>query len=141
MAPELIGTGITYNPASDLYALGCVAYYLLTAHNVFEANSAMSMAVAHATEPPKPPSSRGIELPEALDALILKCLAKRPGERPESACSLSRELAKVPLARQWDNDRAQEWWNGHLPDQAYFDSAKTFISEAPTAIVEPMLSA
>jgi len=141
LAPESITGSDPVDGRSDLYALGCVAYFLLTAHNVFEANSAMSMAVAHATEAPKPPSSRGIELPQALDALILKCLAKRPGERPESACSLARELAKVPLARQWDNDRAQEWWNGHLPNQAHFDSTNTIISEAPTAIVEPMLSA
>jgi serine/threonine-protein kinase len=141
LAPESITGSDPVDGRSDLYAVGCVAYFLLTAHNVFEANSAMSMAVAHATEPPKPPSSRGVQLPEALDALILRCLAKRPGERPESACSLARELAKVPLARRWDNDRARDWWNGHLPDQAQIDVDQTVGSEAPTAIIEPMLSA
>ena len=125
----------------SVWRIAAVAYFLLTGHNVFEANSAMSMAVAHATETPQAPSSRGVAVPEALDALILQCLRKRPSERPHDAYALSQELAKVPLERLWDNERAEAFWTGHLSDKAFVDATRTVHSEAPTAIVEPLMTA
>lgn len=141
LAPEAVTGSDPIDGRSDLYAVGCVAYFLLTGHNVFEANSPMSMAVAHATETPSPPSSRGVPVPRELDALILACLRKRPGERPADAYSLSQKLAQVPLERPWTNERAEAFWTGHLSDKAFLYATKTAISEAPTAIVEPMMSA
>lgn len=141
LAPESVTGSDPVDGRSDLYAVGCVAYFLLTGHNVFEANSPMTMAVAHATETPSPPSSRGVSIPRELDALVLACLRKRPSERPADAYSLSQELAKVPLDSAWSNERAAEFWNGNLSDKAFLQSTKTVISEAPTAIVEPLMSA
>jgi len=141
LAPESVTGSDPVDGRSDLYAVGCVAFFLLTGHNVFEANSAMSMAVAHATETPQAPSSRGVDVPKALDALILQCLRKRPSERPHDAYALSQELARVPLEQPWDNERAEAFWNGHLADKAFVDATRTVHSEAPTAIVEPLMSA
>ena len=141
LAPESVTGSDPVDGRSDLYAVGCVAFFLLTGHNVFEANSPMSMAVAHATETPKAPSSRGVPVPKALDELVLECLAKRPGDRPRDAYSLSQRLAQVPLDRSWDNQQAEEFWNGHLSDKPFLEASRTISSEAPTAIVEPLMSA
>lgn len=141
LAPESVTGSDPVDGRSDLYAVGCVAYFLLTGHNVFEANSPMTMAVAHATETPSAPSSRGVSVPRELDALILKCLRKRPGDRPADAYSLSQELAQVPLDRPWSNELAEEFWSGNLSDKAFIHATRTVISEAPTAIVEPLMSA
>lgn len=141
LAPESVTGSDPVDGRSDLYALGCVAFFLLTGHNVFEANSPMSMAVAHATETAKPPSSRGVPVPKALDELVLDCLAKRPGDRPRDAYSLSQRLGQIALDRPWDNQQAEEFWNGHLSDKPFLETSRTISTEAPTAIVEPLMSA
>lgn len=76
---------------ADLYALGCVAYYLLTGRLVFEAATALQMIARHIQETAAPPSER-TELPVAseLDRIVLACLARQPEDRPESALELNR---------------------------------------------------
>jgi serine/threonine-protein kinase len=95
MAPELM-RGEPLDGRADLYALGCVAYYLLTAHLVFEAETAIQMVLKHLQEVPIPPSLRTANpIPEALDRIVLDCLSKRPADRPSSAAELARRLAEV----------------------------------------------
>jgi serine/threonine-protein kinase len=114
MAPEL-ALGEPVDGRADLYALGCVAYYLLTGQLVFEAASGFQMIAKHIQETPIPPSQR-TELPVApeLDRVILTCLAKRPENRPQSAAELDRMLAEIDVA-PWGEAEATRWWQMHQP--------------------------
>ena len=139
LPPETVTGSMAVDGRADLYSLGCVAYFLLTGQNVFEAASAMSMAVAHVTEPPSAPSEKADQhIPPELDQLVLQCLAKDPKQRPKDAHALAQALARVPLARDWTNAHATDWWQGHLG--ADFRPVRAN-SDAPTAVVEPLLSA
>ena len=111
MAPEAV-TGGRIDARSDLYALGCVAYWLVTGRLVFDATSPMAMAIAHATELPRPPSACAPvpPPPPELDRLIMQCLAKEPTDRPADARELQRLLDGVPLAEPWSEERATAWW-------------------------------
>ena len=98
----------------DIYATGCVAYWLLTGQYVFAAETPMGLILQHAQTRPTPPSARTDRpIPRALDDLVLACLAKNPADRPQSARELSRRLAEVEGADAWTQDRAREWWVQH----------------------------
>jgi hypothetical protein len=113
MAPEM-ANGETVDRRADLYALGCVAYWLLTGHLVFEAESALRMLVQHIQAVPVPPSQRTDQaVPPALERLILRCLEKDPARRPSSADEILAELDGVELDRLWDQQQAREWWEIH----------------------------
>jgi serine/threonine-protein kinase len=113
IAPEqALGTDV--DGRADIYATGCVAYWLLTGQLVFTAETAMGLLMQHAQTPPTPPSARTEQpIPRALDDLVLSCLAKDPANRPQSARELSLRLAEVEGASAWTQDRAREWWATH----------------------------
>jgi serine/threonine-protein kinase len=105
--PEAITGEGAIDHRADLYALGCVAYWLLTGQLVFSADSHTAMLVEHATAVPVAPSRRAeFEIPPELDALILACLEKKPSDRPGSAKALAGRLREIPGLRPWDQDRA-----------------------------------
>jgi eukaryotic-like serine/threonine-protein kinase len=113
MAPEMAG-GEAVDRRADLYALGCVAYWLLTAQLVFEADNPLHMLVQHIQAEPVPPGLRaGILLPERLERLIMRCLVKDPAGRPSSADEILAELELVELDRPWDQSRARAWWEAN----------------------------
>ena len=115
MPPEL-AMGSEADPRSDVYALGCVAYWLLTGQTVFE-GSAMEQAVAHARDEPVRPSARfELDVPDDLESVIVECLAKEPDRRPASARDLARRLAACADAGRWSDDDATGWWDTHLPE-------------------------
>ena len=115
MAPEQ-AVGGPVDGRADLYALGCVGYWLLTGAAVFEGKSAVEVLTRHVRDEPEPPGTRTeLAIPPELDAAILSCLAKRPGDRPASADALDAALARVPLATPWTPERATEWWDLHGP--------------------------
>jgi serine/threonine-protein kinase len=110
MAPEMAG-GEAVDRRADLYALGCVAYWLLTAQLVFEADNPLRMLIQHIQAEPVPPGLRaGIVLPARLERLIMRCLVKDPAGRPSSADEILAELELVELDRPWDQSRARAWW-------------------------------
>ena len=110
MAPEM-ALGETVDGRADLYALGCVAYYLLTGKLVFDAENTFQMVAKHLHHIPEPPSVRaGIEIPPELEALVLSCLAKNPGERPAGAGDLAQSLASIHISPTWGEAEAREWW-------------------------------
>ena len=118
LAPEIALGREDVDARADLYSLGCVAYYLLTGQRVFTGNTPVAQALAHVQTKPVPPSARSeFNIPAALDALILECLAKDPGKRPASADMLSERLsASVPLDA-WTAKDARAWWEHHQPDR------------------------
>ncbi|MBI3924486.1 MAG: serine/threonine protein kinase [Armatimonadetes bacterium] len=96
---------------ADLYALGCVAYWMLTGLTVFEAASPVEHIIAHVGTPPVPPSQRtGRAIPAELEALVLRCLAKDPDERPAGAAELGRCLDGLQWTPPWTQVEADRWW-------------------------------
>ena len=115
MAPE-IATGKPADARSDIYAIGCVAYWLVTGALVFDADSSLQVILKHVQERPVPPSERTeMPLPKALDDAILACLAKDPAKRPQSCAELLETLAAIPLESPWNEERAANWWSQHQP--------------------------
>ena len=116
MAPEQALGSANVDGRADIYATGCVAYWLLTGQHVFTADTPMAFLLHHAQTPATPPSARTeMPIPSALDDLVLSCLAKDPAARPQTARELSRRLASVKGANDWTDDRARDWWASHQP--------------------------
>jgi serine/threonine-protein kinase len=117
MAPEMVTAEAEVDARADIYALGCVAYWLLTGQLVFEGNTAMAMLIQHVKETPPPLSSRTeLVIPERLERLVMACLAKHPSERPASAEMVGDELAAIAAdLPPWTRDRAERWWRTHVP--------------------------
>jgi serine/threonine-protein kinase len=117
--PPEAAKGAAIDARSDLYALGCVAYWLVTGALLFDATTPLGMAVAHITGTPKPASMRSLApIPPEFDRLILQCLAKDPAARPASALELQRLLDAIPFADPWSEERAAAWWREHPPSAA-----------------------
>jgi serine/threonine-protein kinase len=86
----------------------------LSARLPFEAPSAIAVMLQHINERPEPPSKRTTALiPDVLEQLIMRCLAKKRDERP-SAQELFSALAATKLADGWSPEIALAWWNDHL---------------------------
>ncbi len=118
MSPEEATGEEEVQERSDLYSLGCVAYFLLTGKLVFDESSSMKMALAHATREPVAPSrvSRQ-DIPPELERLVLACLEKKPADRPANAAAVAREITERGLASSWTPERALTWWRDHLPEK------------------------
>jgi serine/threonine-protein kinase len=116
MSPEQILGHRPVDGRSDVYAMGCVAYWLLTGQLVFDGTTPMETMVHHTRTQPVPPSERSeIEIPPELEEIILSCLQKDPDDRPQDVDQLDRALRSVPLRERWGARRAREWWLVHRP--------------------------
>src|SRR4029077_12523550 len=80
---------------SDLYSVGVVLYELLTGDVPFSGDTAVEIAMKHLSTVPKAPSTIRAEIPPPLDQIVLRALAKDPGERFQSAEEMDAELARV----------------------------------------------
>ncbi len=136
IAPEIAMGEERIDGRADLYTLGCVAYYLLTGTMVFNETSPTAMAVAHVQKPPVPPSER-TELPIApdLEAVVLECLAKRPGDRPSGARALIRMLDACADAGHWTDLDADGWWRTHLPPSSSHRAPATEREVQPSPVL------
>lgn len=116
MAPEMAMGSDSMDSRVDIYALACVAHKLLTGRSVFEEKNVVATIFAHVHTPPRPPSAFS-ELPISpeLDAVILACLSKDPGGRPQTAEDLALELGRIALPQPWTRERAATWWQTHMP--------------------------
>jgi len=97
LAPEQ-ALGRETTAASDRYALGIVAYELLTGERPFERGSEAAEAAAHVHEPLPPASERGAALPPAVDAVFARALAKEPANRYATAAELVDALVRANRA-------------------------------------------
>ncbi len=114
MPPEVALGAEPIDGRADIYALGCVAYWLLTGQRVFEGTNAMQMVIDHVRTRPVPPSRRTQQvMPDALEQIVLRCLEKDPSARPSSVSELSSELQALGIEGLWTEARAREWWRVH----------------------------
>jgi eukaryotic-like serine/threonine-protein kinase len=133
MPPE-VALGQEIDRRTDLYGLGCVAYWLATGKPVFEGSSYFEIVSKHMHEPPDAPSRHAPHpMPRELDALILRCLEKLPERRPANAHDLAREFRAVPVTEPWRDEHAEAWWGGHSATGLNEDSQPT--ENAPSAPV------
>ncbi len=114
MSPEMT-LSESVDARADIYALGCVGYYLLTGKLVFDATSAIQMIAMHIKNDPVPPALRAnLQIPQALEAVILKCLAKKPEDRYSSVIELSRALDAARI-QPWTEEQADAFWSARQP--------------------------
>jgi serine/threonine-protein kinase len=117
MAPEVILGEADVDRRADVYALGCVAYYLLTGQLVFEADTPLKMMMQHINATPLPPSQRTeLRVPRELDALVMACLEKDPNRRPQHAEELLASAYACRSCDEWTQEQARSWWSRNLPD-------------------------
>jgi tRNA A-37 threonylcarbamoyl transferase component Bud32 len=129
MAPEMAMGNSPVDGRTDLYGLGCVAYWLTTGSLVFEEKGATAMLLAHVQKAPIAPSKRiTATVPANLDRAIMTCLAKDPAHRPASANALVRMLESCDGMGSWTSEDAERWWRVHMPE----NGASADASEQPT---------
>lgn len=104
MAPEQVD-GKNVGPQTDQYALGCILYQLIGGKTPFDAEGSMGILAAHLVEPPQPLRQRypTLNVPESLDKVILRMLAKKPADRyasmRDAAAALEHEVEVLSLQR------------------------------------------
>jgi eukaryotic-like serine/threonine-protein kinase len=110
MSPEMI-TGGTVDARSDIYSLGITLYFLLTGVVPFDGRSWGKLVYSHLTLPPIPPSLRAREpLPQELEDLILRCLAKKPAERFKNVRELLAALEQCVANPPWTAEDVRNFW-------------------------------
>src|SRR5262249_15758686 len=117
MAPEVALGKSRVDARTDLYSLGCVAYWLLTGRLVFEEKGATAVMLAHVQKSPLPPSQISeLSVPALLDRAVMQCLAKDPEAPPPDAEGLARKLEDNDQGDRWTGDEAHRWWLTHMPE-------------------------
>ncbi|HEY5945362.1 MAG TPA: serine/threonine-protein kinase, partial [Kofleriaceae bacterium] len=111
VAPEAVTDPSSVGPSADLYALGCVGYFLLTGKKVFNGNTAVDICIQHVTKQPvRPSQAASTHVPRQLEDIIMTCLAKQPSGRPATAIALADQLRAIGPFDDWDEPRAMAWW-------------------------------
>lgn len=110
MSPEQASAYEDVDGRADIYALGAVAYYLLTGQAPFTSKNVMELLAAHSHAEVAPPSKLNPAITANLEQVILKCMAKNPADRFQDANDLRKALDQCPLSNPWEPDQAATWW-------------------------------
>jgi len=111
MAPERFLNPKGADPRSDVYSLGAVAYNLLTGADLFPGEESESLLYHLVnTVPERPTAVVRAHIPEALDQLVVDCLAKDPNSRPQSMADVLQRLEGIKCVNVWTSDDARRWW-------------------------------
>ncbi|BAW91897.1 serine/threonine protein kinase PknA [Actinomyces sp. Chiba101] len=108
LSPEQ-ARGEVVDTRSDLYSTGCLLYELLTGQPPFTGDSAVAIAYQHVREVPKPPSSIAADIPEAIDRVVLKALAKRRDDRYGDAAHMRSDLLAAQRGSAVSAPAASAW--------------------------------
>ncbi len=115
MAPETLEDPEAGDPRSDLYAVGAVAYFLVTGGAVFEGDTTADVLERRRAAPPAPLRERvSRPVTPEFEAVVTRCLEKDPARRPQSAEDLLNILALCPKAGDWTAARRGAWWRHHV---------------------------
>jgi serine/threonine-protein kinase len=133
MAPEVALSQADVDSRADIYAVGCVAYWLLTGELVFKRDTSLATVLAHVRDVPDPPSMHSeLTIPEPLNRLILECLAKDPAARPQTTAELAARLDGIDVP-PWTAEDARKWWALHGPLGTV--SSATAVDRTPAGVV------
>ncbi|QDU38946.1 Serine/threonine-protein kinase PknB [Maioricimonas rarisocia] len=133
-APEsTIGDG-PIDARADIYSLGATAFYMLTGRPVFDGDRALKVVFAHVNQDPDRPSSLLDGIPDDLEAIVMKCLSKRPESRFASAVELEEALEACEDASGWSQQHAARWWREESP--CCQPAAETVDVLGPTMVVD-----
>jgi serine/threonine-protein kinase len=119
MAPEMVVAPENADHRVDLYALGCVGYWLLAGRQLFPEKTPVKQLFAHVHAALPSPLFPGRQppVPTALEELLARTLAKDPAERPRSARELMRALEEIDTGDDWTERDLERWWGeiAHQP--------------------------
>jgi len=115
MSPEQVNAADEIDGRSDIYSLGVSAYQLLTGTAPFKGRKRMEIMIAHARDTALPPRDLNPSIPQDLEAVILKCMEKKPEDRYASVQDLELALANCSDADSWSTQDANAWWNKNEP--------------------------
>jgi serine/threonine-protein kinase len=118
MSPEQAGGQDEIDARCDIYSVGALAYFLLTGQPPFAGRRGVKMLAAHLYEPPPPLTSRCPGVPAELEAVVIKCLAKAPGDRYADVRSLDTALRACNTVGPWTEEDAAQWWQFQSGSQA-----------------------
>jgi serine/threonine protein kinase len=138
IAPEQAQGHVTDGRA-DLYALGAVAYWLLSGRTLFADEDPFVLLGRQVSDTPAPLRSVTQQrIPPELEALIFRLLAKDPSDRPRDAHALITELERIPpFDDGWPRGRAKAWWTTHLPSSASAPAVVDPLRTATIRVVRP----
>jgi serine/threonine-protein kinase len=118
MSPEQATASPDVDGRTDIYSLGAILYFMLTGRPPFEGKSPTELMIAHARDPVVPPSRHRAEIPAEIDAIVVRCLAKKPEERYPDTRALAMALAACACAGDWNEEQAEKWWVDQAAAQA-----------------------
>jgi len=110
MSPEQAIGDREPDARSDIYAVGAVLYFLVTGRPPFDDQQPMKVLIAHAHEPPPPPSQYNPDVPDDVELVIMRCLQKSPLDRYQSAGDVVAALEDCDDFGRWTRDDARNWW-------------------------------
>jgi serine/threonine-protein kinase len=113
MAPEQARDYQNADARCDIYALGAVAYFLLTGRPPFSGANLVQVLQAHAHQQVVPPTQVEPSVPSDLEQVVERCLAKDPDQRYQDVDGLRQALGQCQCADQWSEDAAAAWWKDH----------------------------
>ena len=117
MSPEQATSTADVDGRADIYSLGAIMYTMLTGRPPFEGTNPTELMIAHARDPVVPPSQLRPEIPADLEAVVMRCLAKKPDGRYPDAKALAAALAACACAGDWDESKADQWWLNQASSQ------------------------
>jgi serine/threonine protein kinase len=133
VSPEAVTEPERMDARADVYAIGAVGYFLVTGWPVFAGSSVADICLMHVTAAPQPPSARAMRpVSPDLEAILLRCLAKSPSDRPDDAGALLRLLESCPVSGHWTAAHAADWW----ADRTWEHSAAARHSSAAVGVAD-----
>jgi serine/threonine protein kinase len=110
---------------SDIYSLGCVAYFLVTGRPPFTGSKPLKVILAHSNDKVDLPSDHVSSIPEDFEQIVLRCLAKHPADRFQAIEELAEALDACTDAGRWGRHDALRWWQDRHRHAASADEMVT----------------
>jgi hypothetical protein len=137
MPPEAVKNSAAAEPRSDLYAVGALGYYLLTGKHVFEGDELSKLEKLRSGAPPVPPGTlTNNPISAELERVILRCLAREIGQRPQNARELRNLLLATPHAGEHTLEARAAWWNAYRNVIEIVAKKETATSSVPTVKID-----
>ena len=121
--PERVLGELEPDARGDIYSLGATAYFLLTGRPVFQGDKVLKVLFAHANETPLPLRELRPDIPADVEAIVMRCLARDPDKRFQTAEELEAALQATACSTAWTQQQARESW--HIADSGTGGASQT----------------